>query len=62
MDFSITKKVVFCFFLKKVTEIQSKDLKTKEKKTLKHHKENKEDFFKCFILTELDFSVAWATP
>lgn len=56
MDFSINKKIVF--FLKKFTEIQSKDLKTKEEKTLKHHKENKEDFFKCFILTELDFSVA----
>lgn len=40
------------------TEVQSEDLKTKEKKKLKHHKENKEACSKCFILTELDFPAA----
>lgn len=58
MDFSITKKVGFILFKKKFTEVQSEDLKTKEKKKLKHHKENKEACSKCFILTELDFPAA----
>lgn len=58
MDFSITKKVGFVLVKKKCTEIRSKDLKIKEKKILKHHKENKEGFCKYFILTELDFATA----
>ena len=60
--FHYKKKRLVLFVLKKFTEVQSKDIKTKEKKILEQHKENKEASFKYFVLTVLDFPAASATP